>query len=440
MSSRAALAWFVSLGIAAAQPQALQPTVRKAVESISETRIAEIMQRLEAFGTRHTLSSVDHPTRGIGAARRWIFDQFKSYSPRLQVRFDSYKVKAQDRIPRDVEVVNVVAVLPGRTNRQVLVTGHYDSLNIGDRTDQTADPSEISKQEELDAPGVSDDASGTAAVMETARVLSQFEFDNTLVFIAFGAEEQMMVGSTLYAAAARSRNQRIDAVLNSDIIGTEVAGNGRSESHTLRVFSEDPADSASRHLARYFKTIAERYVPSMQVQLVFRADRFSRAGDHMPFEAEGFPAIRLTTPNENYAHQHTLTDNFANASVPYTARVTRMKAAVAASLALAPPPPHLGGSSGAITRGKSRYDAVIRWWSDGDADLIAGYTVVYRQTTSPFWEKEVYAGDVNEFRLENVSIDDVVFGVKAIGKNGVESPVATAEPRAREKQRFETIE
>ena len=175
--------------------------------------------------------------------------------------------------------------------------------------------------------------------MELARVMSQYEFDKTIVFIAFTAEEIGLNGSANYAKKAKEKNLQIEAVLNNDIIGSDISGDGRSANNRLRVFSEGPEDSPSRALARYTKEIAERYLPSMTVDLVFRRDRFGRGGDHTSFVREGFAAVRLTTPSENYANQHSATDTFANASVPYTTRVARMNGAVLASLALAPKPP-----------------------------------------------------------------------------------------------------
>jgi hypothetical protein len=234
------------------------------------------------------------------------------------------------------------------------------------------------------APGVTDDGSGTAAVMELARVMSQSQFDKTIVFIAFAAEEIGLSGSQTYAAMAKRTGIEIEAMLNNDIIGSDVAGNGQSATNVLRVFAAGPEDSPSRDLGRYVKQIAERFVPSMQVHMVFRGDRFLRGGDHSPFVNQGYAAVRLTTASENYANQHSVTDTFANTSVPYAARVTRMNGAVLASLALAPAPPVLnwtwssgpnkGGHVPLLTRGKSGYDAVLHWLPNTEADL-AGYAV-----------------------------------------------------------------
>ena len=424
--------------------KSVNPAVKRIVDAVSEERIAAIEKKLESFETRDLYSDADHPTRGIGAARRWIFDQFKSYNPRLQVSFDSYRVKKQKRVFRDVEIVNVVAVLPGTLNkeRQIVVAGHYDSLHLV-RKPRPADPAAAADTPEIDeeksaamllAPGVTDDASGTAAVMELARVMSQYEFEKTIVFVAFAGEEEGLLGSTLFAAKARGENRIIDAVLNNDIIGSELAGNGLLENRRIRVFSESPSDSLSRQLARYIKETGERYVPAMTVDLIFRHDRIDRGGDHTAFNYEGYAAVRFTTPAENYANQHTATDTFANTSPGYAARVTRVNAAALASLALAPKAPVVirevksGPNKGRVApnigRGKSRYAAHLKWTNENPEPDLAGYAVVSRSTTAPYWEKEVFVGNVNEYVLEDVSIDDWIFGVKAIDKDGNESLVS----------------
>ncbi|HEX4594803.1 MAG TPA: M28 family peptidase, partial [Bryobacteraceae bacterium] len=298
-----------------AQMKSVNPTVQKIVGSVSEERITEILKKLESFQTRGIFSEQDNPTRGIGAARRWILEQFKSYSPRLQVSFDTYRVKkGKGRIIQDVDLYNVVAVLPGKLNpeRQFILSGHYDSLAMLRRapdgstalpvTEGSAPPPfDLSMLAPVE-PGVTDDGSGTAAVMELARIMSQYEFEKTIVFVAFAGEEMGLVGSSLYARKARKENQIIDGVLNNDIIGSDVSGNGRFDNSTISVYSEDPADSSSRQLARYVKDVAERYLPSVNIDLVFRADRMGRGGDHTPFNLEGYPAVRVTTPNENYAN------------------------------------------------------------------------------------------------------------------------------------------
>lgn len=223
--------------------------VQKIVESISKDRLEASVRKLESFESRSALSDTASTTRGIGAARQWIYDQFKSYSPRLQVSLDSYVVAKTGRITKDTDLRNVIAVLPGSDPagavRRFLISGHYDSTLQGSGGPR---PEAVDK-----APGANDDASGVAAVLECARILSQYQFPHTIVFVAFAGEEQGLVGSTLLAAKSKKESWRIDAVLNNDIIGNSVGGNGFADNHTLRVFSEDPSDSPSRQVARYIK-------------------------------------------------------------------------------------------------------------------------------------------------------------------------------------------
>jgi hypothetical protein len=461
-----------------AQMKSVNPTVQKIVDSVSQERITEILKKLEGFQTRGIFSEQDNPTRGIGAARHWIYDQFKSYSPRLQVSFDSYRVKkGKGRIIQDVDLYNVVAVLPGKLNpeRQFILSGHYDSIAMlrrnpdGSAAIPTTDgqtgggsngnggaagegasgppPFDLSMLAPAE-PGVTDDGSGTAAVMELARIMSQYEFEKTIVFVAFAGEEMGLIGSSLYARKARKENQIIDGVLNNDIIGSEVSGDGRIDNSTISVYSEDPDDSTSRQLARYVKDVSERYLPSMKIDLVFRADRLGRGGDHTPFNQEGYPAVRITTPNENYANQHTITDTFENTSVSYASRVIQANAAALASLALAPKAPvtneaiKSGARKGQLTpmisRGKTRYDAALRWKNENPEPDLFGYIIVMRKSTAPYWEKEVFVGNVTEYIFKNVSIDDMIFGVKAVDRDGNESLVTPYVPGPRQKLEIET--
>jgi acetylornithine deacetylase/succinyl-diaminopimelate desuccinylase-like protein len=233
----------------------LNPAVKQIVDAVSEERIGAVMKKLEGFGTRYVLSDQDSLTQGIGAAQRWILDEFKSYSPRLQVSLDKFTAKKGQRIAHDVDLANVVAVLPGTidADRFVIISSHYDSIAArrGPGTPRTDDEGPRTPQEvEPVAPGVSDNASGVAAVLELARIMSQYEFDKSVVFIAFSAEEVGLVGSSAYAAKATQQKMQIEAVLNNDIIGNDIAGNGRSANNRLRVFSEGPEDSPSRSLAR----------------------------------------------------------------------------------------------------------------------------------------------------------------------------------------------
>ena len=420
----------------------IHPQVRKVVDEISADRIAAIMQKLESFGTRNPHSALDDPARGTGAARAWIAAQLRSYSPRFEVRLDKHPVKKSGRFVRDLDVVNIVAVLPGRSQRgrNVIISGHYDSMVMVRKKDANPDaPSTQSADWEATAnapvaPGVSDDASGTALTMELARVMSQYEWEKTLVFVSFDAEEEGLIGSTRFVEQAKHDGMLIDGLLNNDIIGNDVGGDGRKVSNRVYVFSDDPPDGGSRSLARYIQEIGGRYVPSMAVDLVFRADRFSRGGDHTPFNNAGFPAVRFTTEAENYKDQHSIGDSFANSSPPFTANVARVNAAVAASLALAPAAPEVerevttgamkGRKTPMLGRGKSGYDAALRWTDAKDAGTVAGYAVVMRSTTASTWQREWLVGNIHEFTLADTSIDDVVFGVRAIGPDGIKSPVS----------------
>jgi hypothetical protein len=464
------LAAFFTSRLLAQQPETgLNPTVKQIVDAISEERIAATLKKLEGFGTRYILSAQGDPEHGIGAAKRWIYDEFENYSPRLKVSYQDFSLKKgarQGQVIRDVDLSNIIAVLPGTTEKDhyVLVTGHYDSLaqvwkpytgeeqTVAEGVRQGIDENEERRylkilppdraQGPLDleataaqtiAPGVTDDGSGTAAVMELARVMSAYQFDKTIVFVAFAAEEVGLSGSQAYAAQAKQDGLQIEAVLNNDIIGSDVSGNGRSATNVLRVFSAGPDDAAARELARYTKLMAERYVPSMQIQMVFRGDRFRRGGDHRSFVDQGFAAVRLTSASENYENQHSTTDTFANTSVPYATRAIRINAAVLASLALAPAPPVLnwtwssgpnkGGHVPLLTRGKSGYDAVLHWLPNTEPDL-AGYAVLVRSTTSPAWEREIWVGNVTSYTMPDVSIDDVVIGVKAVDRDGNQSVVS----------------
>ncbi len=474
----------------------VNPQVKKIVDEVSEDRIRAIITRLVAFGTRNLLSSQDDPERGIGAARKWIFEQLKGYSPRLEVRYDHWKVKKTGRMFKDVDLYNVIAVLPGKTNPEamVLISGHYDSLNLGTPAARTPGATDGASGEpqsaigerptqtnwekivDLPAPGACDDGSGTAAVMELARVMSQYEFNKTLVFVAFAGEEQGLVGSTLEAAKMKKDNAVVEAVLNNDIIGTDVSGDGRTGNSEVSVYSDDVMDSPSQQLARYIRAVAPAYVPFMDVKAMYIQDRLGRGGDHSPFQQEGFAAVRISTPNEILKNQHHDTDTLENMSVPYTARVVKVNGAIAATLALAPRTPDIlttprtrgangsnangaaatgaGADAGSpsysapgqpprklpmINRG-SGYDAVLRWKPAGSDANIKGYAIVYRSTTAPFYEHEIFVGKVTEYTLKGMSIDDTRYGVKAIGNDGVESLVAPYVYPARNKVTYETVE
>jgi hypothetical protein len=410
--------------------------IEKIVSEISPANIEATIRKLVSFGTRHTLSDAESPTRGIGAARRWIREEFDRYSResggRLLVTEDEFMQPPANRVPKETKLVNVVATLPGimaeSKDRILVVSGHYDSI-CSPLSDITCD-----------APGANDDASGTAAVMEMARVMSKYQFDATIVFMAVPGEEQGLLGATHWAEEAKKKNLNISAMFTNDIIGNTFGGNGVRDSRRVRLFSEGvPSseteaetrsrqsvggenDSASRQLARYIKEVGERYLNGFEVTLVFRRDRYGRGGDHIPFLQRGFAAVRFTEPNEDFARQHQKIreengvkygDVVEMVDFPYVARVARVNAASLASLALAPAPP----SGVRFKSARQEYDTLVSWEKNKEPD-VAGYRIVWRQTFQPFWERSIDVGDVAEYTLKGLSKDDYFFGVQAIDRDG----------------------
>ncbi len=408
-------------------PGGLDPRIEAILAEIDPERLEASIDALVSFGTRNTLSSIDHPTWGIGAARQWIHDEMASYSPRLQVSFDTYQVGPQDaaRIARPTDLRNVMAVLPGRTPRRIYVSGHFDSLALGqdegDVTPPTDDPFDRY------APGANDDGSGTVLTMELARVFAQsgIEFEATLVFIALAGEEQGLVGAARHAARMREEGVEITAVFNNDIIGNSVGGNGIVDSRTVRVFSEGPEDSLSRQLARYIRRTSQPFVPGHEIRLIAREDRFGRGGDHTPFNRNGYAAVRFTESRENYGRQHNVHDTPEGMDFAYLAQNARVNAASVASLALAPQAP--GVAVNLLRRGGG-YDAQLQW---RPVEGAVGYRIFWREAWGVDWQHELYVGNVNEFVLRDMSIDDYIYGVAAVGPGGHESLVAvyTRPPR-----------
>lgn len=326
-----------SLSAQTARPD---PAIQKMVAEISADRIAASVKTLAGFETRGNYSDPNQKTRGIGAARRWIFAQFHGYSSRLEVSYDVAKQGATD-------IVSVIAVLPGteQPEQRIIVGAHYDSLNLRATGDKAA---------EAPAPGADDDASGTAVVLELARVMSPYRFRKTIVFIAFAGEELGFVGSSRYASRAKASREQIAAVFNNDIVGANVIGTTPNDvtvtlsdigggdddgggsggsGNRLRVYSPDPPDSPSRQLARHIKDAAQRYVPLLQIDLISRADRYGRGGDQIPFQQNGFAAVRLTSASEQAIVQHTKDDTPDRISPSFTANVARVNGAAIASLA-----------------------------------------------------------------------------------------------------------
>lgn len=438
------------LSSAKKQPaEKLHPQIQKIVGEISAKHIEASIRKLASFGTRHSLSETESETRGIGAARRWIKAEMERYSKeaggRLQVEFDSFMQPAGGRIPKPTELVNVVATLPGRQaeskDRIYVVSGHYDSC--------------VCSQDMLDgksdAPGANDDASGTAAVMEMARVMSKYEFDATLVFMAVAAEEQGLLGAAHWAEMAKQKKLNVAGMITNDIIGSSRDENGKIDDKQVRLFAEGIApnekltpelrtllqtggenDGHTRQLARHIKEVGEKYVRGFKVNVIYRKDRYLRGGDHSPFLERGFAAVRMTEPNEDYKHQHQKVreeNGVKYGDLPefvdfnYVAQVTRVNAASLAVLALAPAVP----AKVEMETARLENDTTLRWEANKEPDL-AGYRIVWRDTTAPFWTNSVLVGNVTRYTIKGMSKDNYFFGVQAVDKDGNVSPAVYPTP------------
>jgi hypothetical protein len=422
------------------------PQIAQMLAEIDARNIERTIRTLVSFGTRNTLSAQDDPHRGIGAARDWLYNEFSKLQAqaggRLTVEKQSFTQPPAPRVPQPTVLTNIVATLrgtqPESANRLYVVSGHYDSM--------CTSPVDA----KCDAPGANDDASGTAAVLEMARVMSKYQFDATIIFMAVAGEEQGLLGSTYFAEQAKQKNLDIEAMFTNDIVGNSHGGNGLYEPLAVRVFSEGvPSnetpqeanirrgvggenDSASRQLARYIVETARAYLPQMQVRMIYRRDRYLRGGDHIPFLERGYPAVRFTEPNENYTHQHqnVRTENGTfygdtpeYVDFAYIARVARVNCAALASLARAPAAP----KNVQILTQRLTNDTDLRWAANTEPDL-AGYEIVWRETTAPFWTNSKFVGNVTSYTMHGMSKDNYFFGVRAIDKTGHRSPVSYPRP------------
>jgi Zn-dependent M28 family amino/carboxypeptidase len=414
--------------------------------AIDARRIEATIRKLVSFGTRNTLSEQNNPNRGIGAARDWLFAEFQKAAAnsggRMTVEKQSFLQPKAARIPEPTTLTNIVATLrgtqPESAARTYVVSGHYDSM--------CTSPTDA----KCDAPGANDDASGTAAVLEMARVMAPYKFDATIIFMTVPGEEQGLLGATYFAEQAKVNKLNIDAMFTNDIVGNTLGGNGVRDRRTLRVFSEGvPSnetpeeatvrrgvggenDSASRQLARFIKTTADAYVPSMNVMMVYRRDRYLRGGDHIPFLERGFAAVRFTEPNEEYRHQHQnvrVEDGVQFGDLPefvdfaYIANVARVNAAALAKLATAPARP----ANVAVVTARLTNDTDLKWDANKEPDL-AGYEIVWRATTSPVWTSSRWVGNVTTFTMPKMSKDNFFFGVRAVDREGNRSPVTYPKP------------
>ncbi|HEX5701832.1 MAG TPA: M28 family metallopeptidase [Pyrinomonadaceae bacterium] len=431
-----------------AAPVRGNPDIPKIVAEMSARRIEASIRKLVSFGTRNTLSEQNDPNRGIGAARDWLYAEFQKAAAesggRMTVEKQSYEQPRAPRIPQPTVVTNVVATLKGTqsesTARVYVVSGHYDSM--------CSSPTDA----KCDAPGANDDASGTAAVLEMARVMAKYKFDATIVFMAVAGEEQSLLGATYFAEQAKKNNMDIEAMFTNDIVGNTLGGNGVRDRRTLRVFSEGvPSnetpqeattrrsvggenDSQSRQLARFIKEVTERYVPAMKVMMIYRRDRYGRGGDHQPFLERGYAAVRFTEPNEDYRHQHQnirIENGIQYGDLPqfvdfgYVANVARVNAASLAVLASAPARP----KNVTMTTGLSN-DTELKWEANKEPDVV-GYEVVWRDTTAATWTNSQTVGNVMTYTLKGMSKDNYFFGVRALDRAGNRSPVTYPRPAAR---------
>jgi Zn-dependent M28 family amino/carboxypeptidase len=420
-----------------ASPQSKHhPQLAEIAKAISPKSLREVDAKLVGFGTRSSLSDTTSDSRGIGAARRWVKSRFDQISKDcrgcLEIVTPSQVFTGKRTPPQGVEIMDVVAIQRGTSDpdRVIVITGHLDSRR-SDVMDATGD-----------APGADDDASGVAALLECARVLSKYKFPATIVYSADSGEEQGLYGAKVIAQYAVDHGWKVEADLNNDIVGSPVGGDGQRDPHSVRVFSEgtksnetlDQAkyrryhggevDSPSRNVARYMALLADRYLDGFHVRMVYRTDRFGRGGDQTEFLAQGFPAVRVTESHEDYRHQHQdvrtengvfYGDTIEYVDFDYLANVTRLNAITLASLANAPAPP-----AGVDTKGEVAYDTTVSWQAVPGA---ARYVAWWRDTTAPQWQHARDAGNATSIVLKGVNIDDWFFGVSSVSADGWESPV-----------------
>ena len=420
--------------------------INKMLKEISAKNIENSIRKLVSFGTRNTLSEQDNPARGIGAARDWIFSEMQKISSDcggcLTVEKQTFlqQPTPNKRVLEPTNLTNVVATLKGATDpeRVYVVFGHYDSM--------CSSPSDA----KCDAPGANDDASGTAAVIELARVMSKRKFDATIIFMTVPGEEQGLLGAAYFAEQAKQTKMNIEGMFTNDIIGGVTSYKNSPDRKKVRVFSEGvPSDeteqqagtrrsvggendSSSRQLARFIKEQSDRYLKDFSVWMMYRRDRYLRGGDHIPFLERGFTAVRVTESNEDYTHQHQNVrtengvfygDTIEFVDFEYVAQVTRVNMISLASLALAPARPKNVG----IVTARLTNDTDLKWDANTDADL-AGYEVVWRDTTASVWTNSKFVGNVLTYTAKEMSKDNYFFGVRAVDKDGNKSPVVYPRP------------
>lgn len=408
------------------------------INDVSANRIENDIRTLANFGTRNTFSDTVSDTRGIGAARRWIKNEFEKISANCNNCLDVFYQKdyvtkeGNNRVPKDAWVVNVVAIQKGTKypNRYIIMSGDIDS-----RASNTMDFT-------IDAPGANDNASGMAGTIEAARVLSKYQFESSVVYVGLSGEEQGLFGGAGLAKYAQENGWDIIGVLNNDMIGNIEGVDGVIDNRTFRIFSEPvppteterqrnarrfyggEVDGISRQLARYVDKTTKTYMPEMNPMMVYRLDRFGRGGHHRPFNDLGFAGIRIMEAHENYNRQHQdiriengieYGDVIDGVNFEYAAKLTAVNAINMACLAWAPPAPKNVGIGGIV-----QPSAKLKW---DKVEGAVGYKIYWRDTTSPTWDNSRYVGNVDNYTLEGIVIDNYYFGVAAVAPNGFESVV-----------------
>jgi Zn-dependent M28 family amino/carboxypeptidase len=421
-------------------PQPPDRELRALLRELDQRRIKATIDKLVSFGTRHTLSTQTDPARGIGAARDWIFAELQRHAAasggRMTVEKQSFIQPVSPRVPTPTQITNVIATLRGDTapTRVYVVTGHYDS-RVTDVMNFTAD-----------APGADDDASGVAAVMEMARVFATRHTDATIVFAAVAGEEQGLYGSAHMAQQLKAAGTDVQAMFSNDIIGASNAWDGtRPDPHTIRLFVEGVPttetatqaairqsiggenDGPSRQLGRFVVSVAQNDQTDMHVRVIWRRDRFLRGSDHISFLQQGYPAARFTEPRENFNHEHQdvrvengvqFGDLAQFCDFAYISRVAKVNAATLWSLAQGPGTP----VNVKIVTSTLTNDSTLTWTRGSDPDL-AGYEIVWRESTAPDWTHVVPVGDVVTATVD-LSKDNVQFGLRAVDRTGHRSPAA----------------
>jgi hypothetical protein len=423
------------------RPQPADHTLRGILDDVDPRRIRHTIETLVGFGTRHTLSTQTDPARGIGAARDWIFSELQGYAAasggRMSVEIQSYTQPVGVRIDTPTVISNVIATLKGsqEPGRMYVISGHYDSrvTDVMNRVD--------------DAPGADDDASGVAVSMELARVMATRDPAATIVFMAVAGEEQNLYGSHHAATTYQAAGADIQGMLNNDIVGSSTADDGTRDRRSVRLFAQGISrpptsddlkliqvdgenDTAPRELGRFLTEVATRAATGMDVRLIYRLDRFLRAGDSLSFLQQGYPAVRFTEPHENFDHEHQdvrVENGVQFGDLPqfvdfdYVAGVARVNAAGLWSLANAPGTPR----DVRVDTTQLTNDTTLTWTVDPAA---ARYEVVWRPTTEPVWTHVIPADTSGRITIPGFSKDNVMFGVRAVGADGKRSPATLPLP------------